>query len=184
MFRAILVLYSISIVCNCSAYVLVCNVIWIKEKKSFFNSSVYQNNIKSETKILTQYQRTRSNCCLAVCPASRHDVIVTEFWLWSDISIDVSMTSFWCVPAELWTSHHIVKLLGYTCSICSRCMSTPLFFCHYFTRETTLVTSCLLPWMKKPSQKGIYSYRKEFASWEVNSFLEKFNSDRTPKIYN
>ena len=40
---------------------------------------------------------------------------------------------------------------------------THLNYRHFFTRETTFVTSCLLSWTLAPFWKGVYSKRKEFA---------------------
>ena len=38
------------------------------------------------------------------------------------------------------------------------------------------MTSCLLPWMQKAFQKGVYSYMKEFAPNGANSFLKELTT--------
>ena len=43
----------------------------------------------------------------------------------------------------------------------------------FFQRETTLMTSCLLPGTRKPFQNRVYSKSKEFAPEGANSFLKE-----------
>ena len=47
--------------------------------------------------------------------------------------------------------------------IFSHWLDTPGILSPFFTRETIFVTSCLLSWTGIPSQKEVYSKRKEFA---------------------
>ena len=54
------------------------------------------------------------------------------------------------------------------CSI-EVCEYTFTFFCHFYKKELTSVTSCLFPLTKKPFHAAIYSKKKESTAWRNNA---------------